>query len=626
MRRSFFTYDPKSVTYPILKNILLLSVYIWILSPHTLLAAHIPVKKTDPVIDSLKTALTKTLDDTFRIRTLNLIAIKLQYENTAEALEYAEKALDLAVSIKNKSWERIVLNTKGTVLLKSGDYSEALFCFLRSLRMAEMQNKSIRAKAPVYNNIGNCYLHLNQYDIARTYYQKVIKQHDSLMVADRDFLAHSYANLGNVEGYSNDYSKAIAYYKKALFISQASEQKEVILLNIAISYMQMDSLKLAEDYCKRIFPLIGNNPEGLIAYYNCMGNIYMKQKRYDLAEKCFYNAKGVIASSGINNSKSSVYKNIAYVNEYKHDFKNAYLHYKEYKTMEDSILNESTGKKMIELQKNYEIEKRDREIQLLNQKQQIAEADSNNQRLVIVLLFLATAVIVMIGRNVILKQRVKNKTLNAEKALVEKVNIKLLHENTEAKYEVLKSKIDPHFLFNSLSTLSSLVKESEEMSLRYIQSFSGLYRAILETSELNLFELQQELKIVKHYLHLQKMEFDDNLIIDMDISEQVYPYLLPPFSIQMAVENAIKHNIITSKDKLHISIFMKDNTIVIENSFQKKSIKPVSTKTGQKSIEERYKLVSGERPIFEQVENLYRVVLPLLNPTPRTTNDEILVA
>jgi two-component system LytT family sensor kinase len=219
---------------------------------------------------------------------------------------------------------------------------------------------------------------------------------------------------------------------------------------------------------------------------------------------------------------------------------------------------------------------------------------------------------VVIGRNIVLKQRVKNKILSEKNSLMEKDNVKLLHENVEAKYEVLKSKTDPHFLFNNLTVLSSLIIKDQYIAIEYVEHFSELYRMILKTGEQKLVRLEEEMKLVEHYLYVQKVWYKELLQIRIDINEQYADHLIPSFAIQMLVENVLKHNLIADDAPLWISIQVMDGDIVVKNNLQKKRTSIVSTFVGQKNITERYKLVSESVPAFIETETEYIARVPLL--------------
>lgn len=189
-------------------------------------------------------------------------------------------------------------------------------------------------------------------------------------------------------------------------------------------------------------------------------------------------------------------------------------------------------------------------------------------------------------------------------------SVKLERDNIEARYEALRSQINPHFLFNSLNSLTTLV-DGNQPAVNYITSLSELMRYMLKSNEKELVLLREEMRILNHYLLLQKMRFKENLIIEMEVPESFYHYAVPPLALQMLVENAIKHNVITEKHPLRIVIRAEKGAIVVENNLQRKAM-PSTTGQGLKNISGRYHPFSAHKVKVEETSALFRVTLPLL--------------
>ncbi len=189
-------------------------------------------------------------------------------------------------------------------------------------------------------------------------------------------------------------------------------------------------------------------------------------------------------------------------------------------------------------------------------------------------------------------------------------------ENVEARYERLKNQVNPHFLFNSLNTLLAMVKENSEPG-RYIDNLSDFLRYSLQDEDLGIKTLNDEISIVNNYCFLQKSRFGDNLLLNIDVPEEFGDYALPKLSLQMLVENAIKHNIISDEKPLHIRIYIKnDEYIVVENNLQKR-IEEKSTRLGLANIRKRYKFLSAKDILIHEKNSTFIVQLPLLTITTR---------
>lgn len=189
--------------------------------------------------------------------------------------------------------------------------------------------------------------------------------------------------------------------------------------------------------------------------------------------------------------------------------------------------------------------------------------------------------------------------------------VKLRNENLTSKYESLKSQLDPHFLFNSLNVLTNLVYHDADKSARFIKQLSEVYRYVLEVRNKELVPLEEELKFVESYLFLQQIRFGDKLKVNNKL--EGVEGSIPPLALQILVENAIKHNVISEDDPLTISMFIQDNHVVVENNLQKKiRLIEGSTGIGLDNITKRYEFLSNRKIVVEETPVNFIVKLPLL--------------
>ncbi|NEW85254.1 MAG: hypothetical protein GZ094_23220 [Mariniphaga sp.] len=193
----------------------------------------------------------------------------------------------------------------------------------------------------------------------------------------------------------------------------------------------------------------------------------------------------------------------------------------------------------------------------------------------------------------------------------------LQQELSQIKFEVLKSQINPHFLFNSLNVLSGLIKKDTSKAEQFIDEFSQIYRYVLETIEQPVTTLSKELEFMRSYLFLQQIRYGESLTFSVNISAYLLPWILPPLSLQVLLENAIKHNIVNESKPLKIEILSENNFLVVRNNIQPK-ISGNSTGLGLKNLVKRYALISNLEPTFTVVNNQYTAKLPLIN----TENNE----
>jgi ligand-binding sensor domain-containing protein len=178
--------------------------------------------------------------------------------------------------------------------------------------------------------------------------------------------------------------------------------------------------------------------------------------------------------------------------------------------------------------------------------------------------------------------------------------------------QTLRSQVNPHFLFNSFSTLISIIDEDKEVAIEYVEKLSQFFRNILEYREKDLIPLNEELKLIDTYYYLQKQRYGQNLHLEIAVNEKMLHSLIPPMVLQMLVENAIKHNVISAELPLSVKIFTDDKHITITNNMQRKKDKEPSTGIGITNIQKRYALLGfGEIQISSENEQ-FTIQLPLI--------------
>ncbi len=184
---------------------------------------------------------------------------------------------------------------------------------------------------------------------------------------------------------------------------------------------------------------------------------------------------------------------------------------------------------------------------------------------------------------------------------------------TQAELQLVKSQINPHFLFNNLNVLSALVMKNNGEANKFIEEFSKVYRYILNNQDKELVNIKTELEFIKPYIFLLEKRFVTGLSISINIPEIYNDKFIIPASLQMLIENAIKHNIATSIKPLHINLEIKElDTLVVSNNLQLREFVENSTEIGLKNIIKRYFLVSGKQVIVNKTITDFTVSLPLL--------------
>lgn len=189
---------------------------------------------------------------------------------------------------------------------------------------------------------------------------------------------------------------------------------------------------------------------------------------------------------------------------------------------------------------------------------------------------------------------------------------RLEKDKTEIQYQNLINHLNPHFLFNSLTSLNSLIMTEPKLASKFLQKLSLIYRYILQNKDKDLVSLEQELGFVKHYIDLQKSRFEEGLQINVDIDSEYLSSRIVPVTLQNLFENAIKHNTIEEGNPLIINVFVEENYLIVKNNLQRKSFVETSNKQGLDSLKSLYKYLTSKPLESSETEHEFLVKIPLL--------------
>ena len=192
-----------------------------------------------------------------------------------------------------------------------------------------------------------------------------------------------------------------------------------------------------------------------------------------------------------------------------------------------------------------------------------------------------------------------------------KSGYQLREQNLIFQNETLKNQVNPHFLFNSLNTLSTLITSEIQMAGEFIGKLSLIYRYILENGQKVKVPLKDELAFIGDFFYLHQIRSEGKIHLSIEIKDNTN-YEILPVSLQLLIENAIKHNMATPEKPLNISIYTEGQNIVVKNNIQKMATRAVSTKIGLKNLNERVKLITGKEIKVEETASHYLVKVPLL--------------
>lgn len=190
---------------------------------------------------------------------------------------------------------------------------------------------------------------------------------------------------------------------------------------------------------------------------------------------------------------------------------------------------------------------------------------------------------------------------------------KLKKEHVTSQLANLRNQISPHFLFNSLNTLVYLIDQDREKSKEFVHKLSYIYKSVLDSASKDLVSLKEELEYINAYTGLLKKRFGENLLFHFDIKDEDLKKKIVPLSLQLGIENAVKHNVVTKSQPLNIDVTTSKGFLVIENNLQERSMAKTNGGLGLQNITNRYQLVTQERVLIERTNNCFVLKLPLLD-------------
>jgi two-component system LytT family sensor kinase len=205
---------------------------------------------------------------------------------------------------------------------------------------------------------------------------------------------------------------------------------------------------------------------------------------------------------------------------------------------------------------------------------------------------------------------------------------KVIARSATAQFDALKNQLDPHFLFNSLNVLVSLIEENPKAATKFTTSLSKVYRYVLEQRNKELVSVEEELDFARAYVGLLKTRFEDSIEIDIPEKSHIIDAQVVPLSLQLLLENAVKHNIVSDNKPLKLRVYEERNQLIVENNLQKKQVASSSSGVGLQNIASRYQLLTDRKISIAEDETHYKVQIPILTSVPErvSSNKEEMTA
>ncbi|MEX0315027.1 MAG: 2TM domain-containing protein [Allomuricauda sp.] len=189
---------------------------------------------------------------------------------------------------------------------------------------------------------------------------------------------------------------------------------------------------------------------------------------------------------------------------------------------------------------------------------------------------------------------------------------KIIAGTASARFDALKNQLDPHFLFNSLNVLTSLIEEDPDQAQKFTTSLSKVYRYVLEQKNKDLVTVDEELNFARTYVRLLKMRFEDSIVFEIPEKSSIPDAKIVPLSLQLLLENAVKHNVVTSSKPLHLKVKEEDGMLVVRNNLQEKQVVKKSSGVGLQNIKQRYGILTDREVDITKTHSEFSVGLPML--------------
>ncbi len=433
--------------------------------------------------------------------------------------------------------------------------------YLKALKISKQLNKT-GAIINCYNNIGNVYVELGKYDKALNYANKALKAEQQ--TNDNQLIANSYELIGLIYSNKFDYEKALKYFNESLIRRKASS----------------DSL-------------------GIMFSYHNIGNVYYNNDIYDKAMEYLNNSLELAKTLG---HKESIANNYSVLSELYYKTNNCAKAYEYLKLfMKYNVPANSENDSIInELASRYETENKEQENKLLKKQVEVKTERIKRNQIMLYSLIAGVLMIVIIAFLWLNNYKKRNELT------------KLTQSNLQVQINALKSKVDPSFLFNTFDVLMYIIEEDSKFAAEYLQHLSNVYRYILNSTNKGIKNLKEEIKFINSYYLLLSKRFGEKFKINITIDELMYEYSIPIYTIHSLLENAMKQNIMSTKNPLIIDIFTEGEQLIIKHNIDKKDSEETETKDLIESIIKTYSEYTSRDVGVTIRENEFIISIPLL--------------
>lgn len=478
--------------------------------------------------------------------------------NSDLAIEYYKKAIAKCLEIGDKTSLGKRYNSLAGAYQEQGNYKAAIEYYLKSIQTCEEAGYK-QGVAYACIGLGNIFMDQQNDNKALEYYNRGLKISEEFK--DKKGIASALNNLGIIYGHKNEYQKQIVNYTRALEIQKELNDKRGQARNydrLGQVYATLGDHKKAHELLnlslKMLIPL--GDKENIAIEYNNIGEEYSRENNFSKAEENYFQALKLAREAKYALLIQHIYNELSKIFAKCNDFKNAYKYNLLYTSVKDSVLNGENARQLAEMSTKYETEKKSLQIKNLNNEKALQESElekqkkeakyQTNQKLVFAGGFL---LMIILGF-----------------AVYQGYLLNVRHRTIELEQRLLRSQMNPHFIFNSLIAIESYIYKSEPKEAgRYLSRFARLMRLILENSREEFIPLSTEIKTLEYYLELQKNRFDNTFDYSIELGENIDPdtISIPPMLAQPFIENSIEHGLKNNnrQGKIMIRFILADELI-----------------------------------------------------------------
>ncbi|GLU44965.1 tetratricopeptide repeat protein [Allomuricauda sp. NBRC 101325] len=518
--------------------------------------------------------------------------------NYVESLEYLKQCLELSKTHEDFDTLINVYMTYGIVYKRIGDYRTSQEYYLDGLKIAD----SVQYYEDVhfiYGNLGSLYEKLNEDEKAIENYQKSIERYQWAvqnfgMTNNETFEASMYSDMAEIDLKNHNYDAALEKLLPAATIFQnnnSSLRLSQVYSNIGLCYLNLKQWGLSEEYLLKSLETALNHSlkQEIGQAYGNLANLMLQQHNMESAMAYSNKNFEALKVMGEYENKQKAHDLAAQIHEQIGNYRKANEHLKQSMVYQDSLLNETKVKEIQNLQVQHEVYIKDRELKENEMQMALlgSEITLNNKRMlylfIISLLLLFSASLLYIRFQ---NKKNSNAILLAKNILISEQNQTIESMNQELEKRMLRAQMNPHFIFNSLNSIQSLIHANDrENALNYLCKFSKLLRQVLESSINISLLLSEEIKLLKIYVELEALRFDNSFQYAFHIDENldVDAHEVPMLLVQPYIENAIIHGLMPKEGAKQLNLYFNDSPEFIECIIEDNGVGIISNKRNNQS-------------------------------------------